>query len=146
MQRFEQAIQEWYDKSKTADLSYLDLETKPSLAQLSNNTLVVYDRLNLLSRVHLKHDHEVQLRLKDQGNQIEKILADQRKILKAITSLQVEVVNLKPLTISQVRKLVEELIKEPKEIERKTEELLLSTQTQVRKIEEITTKILNDLT
>lgn len=146
MQRFEQAIQEWYDKSKTADLSYLDLETKPSLAQLSNNTLVVYDRLNLLSRVHLKHDHEVQLRLKDQGNQIEKILANQRKILKAITSLQVEVVNLKPLTISQVRKLVEELIKEPKEIERKTEELLLSTQIQVRKIEEITTKILNDLT
>lgn len=146
MQRFEQAIQEWYDKSKTADLSYLDLETKPSLAQLSNNTLVVYDRLNLLSRVHLKHDHEVQLRLKDQGNQIEKILANQRKILKAISSLQVEVVNLKPLTISQVRKLVEELIKEPKEIERKTEELLLSTQTQVRKIEEITTKILNDLT
>lgn len=146
MQRFEQAIQEWYDKSKTADLSYLDLETKPSLAQLSNNTLVVYDRLNLLSRVHLKHDHEVQLRLKDQENQIEKILADQRKILKAISSLQVEVVNLKPLTISQVRRLVEELIKEPKEIERKTEELLLSTQTQVRKIEEITTKILNDLT
>lgn len=145
MQRYEQAIRDWYDKSRTADLTYLDLETKPTLSHLSNNLDVTYDRLNLLSRVHLKHDYEVQQRLRDQGEQISKILADQRKILKAISSLQIEVVNLKPLTINQVKKLVEELIKEPKEIEKKTEILLLNTQLQVRKIEEITTKILNDL-
>lgn len=147
MNRFEKEIQEWYDKSLSSNLHYLDLATttKPSNSDLANNIGTIYCNLNLLSRVHLKHDHQVQQRLREQDSKISDLIKDQRKILKAIASLQTEVVNLHPLTVFQVRKLVEELIQEPKEIEKKTAQLLEQTQLQIQKVEEITAKILHDL-
>ncbi|KAG6521357.1 hypothetical protein ZIOFF_018473 [Zingiber officinale] len=58
--RWEEAIEEWYSKSDTSNLEDLDLvETKPSTKELahnlSDNLSVVYDRVCLSCRDHLKN-------------------------------------------------------------------------------------------
>ncbi|TYH92862.1 hypothetical protein ES332_A13G213700v1 [Gossypium tomentosum] len=56
--RWEKSIEDWYSKSRTANLEYLDLETSSSSrvtnSQIAHNLAVVYDRTNLLSRVLIK--------------------------------------------------------------------------------------------
>nr|AWK49036.1 ORF1 [Taro bacilliform CH virus] len=64
--RWENAVQEWYS-SRTANLEYLDLsipeDKKPSQKELAHSLSVVYDRVCLSSRVHLKNFKSILERL-----------------------------------------------------------------------------------
>ncbi|KAG6522372.1 hypothetical protein ZIOFF_019512 [Zingiber officinale] len=54
--QWEEAIQEWYTKSHTSNLEHLNLtETKPTTKELAHNLSVIYDKVCLSSRVHIKH-------------------------------------------------------------------------------------------
>lgn len=62
---WEQNIKEWYEKSNTSRLSYLDLATteKPSTKELAHNISVIYDRVCLSSKVNLKEFRDQQSHL-----------------------------------------------------------------------------------
>ncbi|QBA88841.1 ORF1 [Aglaonema bacilliform virus] len=55
--RWEESVNEWYTKSHTANLEYLDLSVNknPTQKELGHNLSVIYDRVCLSSRVHLKN-------------------------------------------------------------------------------------------
>lgn len=140
-ERFEQAVQDWYDKSRTANLSYLNLETKPTLPQLANNLDVVYDRLNLLSRVSLKQHYKLLSHFEKQTEEIRQLQRTQKAILEAIAVIQKELISQKPLTSTEVKNLTQELVKLPKLIEQQTSDLLKSVKAQVDKVEKIISTI-----
>jgi polyhydroxyalkanoate synthesis regulator phasin len=117
-ERWEQSIQEWYTKSRTSNLEYLDLsETTITNKHLANNISVIYDRLNLLSRVSLKNFKQTQEQINSLDQRIQKL----EQNLKNLTILLTEN---RPLTTSEVKTLVTEVTKQPKLIE--TEALKIS--------------------
>lgn len=117
-ERWEQSIQEWYTKSRTSNLEYLDLsDTTITNKHLANNISVIYDRLNLLSRVSLKNFKQTQEQIHFLDQKIQKL----EQNLKNLTILLTEN---RPLTTSEVKTLVTEVTKQPKLIE--TEALKIS--------------------
>jgi chromosome segregation ATPase len=117
-ERWEQSIQEWYTKSRTSNLEYLDLsDTTITNKHLANNISVIYDRLNLLSRVSLKNFKQTQEQIHSLDQRIQKL----EQNLKNLTILLTEN---RPLTTSEVKTLVTEVTKQPKLIE--TEALKIS--------------------
>lgn len=117
-ERWEQSIQEWYTKSRTSNLEYLDLsDTTVTNKHLANNISVIYDRLNLLSRVSLKNFKQTQEQIHFLDQKIQKL----EQNLKNLTILLTEN---RPLTTSEVKTLVTEVTKQPKLIE--TEALKIS--------------------
>lgn len=117
-ERWEQSIQEWYTKSRTSNLEYLDLsETTVTNKHLANNIAVIYDRLNLLSRVNLKNCKQIQEQIHFLDQKVQKLEHN----LKNLTILFTEN---RPLTTSEVKTLVNEVTKQPKLVE--TEALKIS--------------------
>nr|AWD78009.1 hypothetical protein [Grapevine Roditis leaf discoloration-associated virus] len=123
-EKWEKSIQDWYNNSRTANLEYLDLaeKEKPTNTHLFHNLAVVYDRLNLQSRVNLKNLKNILERIEKQELRLENL----EKSVKNLTKVFVEN---KPLTTVEVRRLVQEISKQPKLVEqealRLTEELRL---------------------
>lgn len=138
--RFERCIQEWYSAARTADLDFLDLSglQKPSPSQIANNLAVIYDRLNLHSRVCIKDSHkqlelfsQIEAKLEVSFQKIEK----QQKELQKLIELQ------KPLSKTEVLGLVEEIAQQPKLVEQealrlteKLEKLSIQTDSESVKI------------
>ena len=118
-ERWEQSIQEWYTKSRTSNLEYLDLSetTTVTSKHLNHNISVLYDRLNLLSRVSLKNFKQTQEQIQSLDQKIQKL----EQNLKNLTILFTEN---RPLTTSEVKTLVHEITKQPKLVE--TEALKIS--------------------
>ena len=117
-ERWEQSIQEWYTKSRTSNLEYLDLsDITITNKHLANNISVIYDRLNLLSRVSLKNFKQTQEQINFLDQKIQKL----EQNLKNLTILLTEN---RFLTTSEVKTLVTEVTKQPKLIE--TEALKIS--------------------
>ena len=118
-ERWEQSIQEWYTKSRTSNLEYLDLSeaTTVTSKHLNHNISVIYDRLNLLSRVSLKNFKQTQEQIQSLDQKIQKL----EQNLKNLTILFTEN---RPLTTSEVKTLVHEITKQPKLVE--TEALKIS--------------------
>ena len=118
-ERWEQSIQEWYTKSRTSSLEYLDLSetTTVTSKHLNHNISVIYDRLNLLSRVSLKNFKQTQEQIQSLDQKIQKL----EQNLKNLTILFTEN---RPLTTSEVKTLVHEIAKQPKLVE--TEALKIS--------------------
>lgn len=132
---WEKAIQEWYTKSHTSKLEYLDLaETKPSNKEIAHNLAVVYDRTCLSSRVHLKNFKEI---LEKQ----EKLEKEVHKLHKEIVTLNKVVIENRPLTKTEVVDLVKEIAKQPKLIEAEALRLTEDLNNKLNRVEEILRKV-----
>nr|UUL70694.1 P1 [Taro bacilliform virus]WIF19197.1 P1 protein [Taro bacilliform virus] len=135
--KFEAAIKDWYDNSRRADLSYLDLatESKPTASQLAHNLQVIFDRLSLHSSVSIKEHYEVISRLQSIEKSVEDLKSDLASVKKALTSIQKEVFSHKPLSAQEVHSLALSLIKEPKQIEQQAVHLLKELKEQTSKVQ-----------
>ncbi|THU58537.1 hypothetical protein C4D60_Mb03t15400 [Musa balbisiana] len=119
-EKWEEAIQQWYTNSHTSKLEYLDLaELKnPSRKELAHNITVVYDRVCLSSRVHLKNLKALLERSQELEKEVKRLKTDVRTLTTLFSENQ-------PLTKQEVRDLVEEIARQPKLVE---EEALRLTQ------------------
>lgn len=115
---FERSIEDWYSKSRTARLEYLDLAEEPKVCnrQLAHNISVVFDRISLLSKVSLKNFKLILERLSVLESKVEK------------NSIKIKNIQ-KPLSEQQIEALVTKLTAQPKEIEERT----ISLATELRK-------------
>ncbi|ASA40118.1 ORF1 [Dioscorea bacilliform virus] len=112
---WEKNISEWYANSNTSSLKYLDLisSAKPSSQEIANNLAVCYDRICLSSKVSLKH-------FKLLEEQIQELKAENQRLTKALSDLTREVVENRPLTEKEVKKLVKQIVAQPKLVEQQT--------------------------
>lgn len=137
--RFEQSIKNWYQNSRTVNLEYLDLETKESLKGISNNISVIYDRLLLHSKVSITEYKSLIETLKQNHLEItqtlQESLKEYKKLQQAILQLQKEFLYYKPLTIGDIRSLVEEISKQPKLIEEQATSLIAELKQQIKHVE-----------
>lgn len=134
--RWEEAIEEWYTKSHTSNLAYLDLaeNSKPSLKEISNNIAVIYDRTCLSSRVHLKN---FKLILEE----IENLKTENRRLSTALKNLTKEVVENRPLTERKVEELILKIVAQPKAIEEQTIKLTEELRKRIDQVEKVAQRI-----
>ncbi|KAG6524818.1 hypothetical protein ZIOFF_014762 [Zingiber officinale] len=116
---WEEHIQEWYTKSHTSNLEYLDLaktEKHPTKRELAHNISVIYDRVCLSCRVHLKNFKQIQ-------EQLEELKVENQKLGEALKNLTTEVLENKPLTKRQLEDLIIKITEQPKQIEQQALQL-----------------------
>lgn len=133
---WEESIQKWYLDSRTSHLDYLNLAetTNPSRKELAHNISVIYDRTCLSSRVNLRN---FKLLLEENQN-LEKRIKDLESSVKILSSLLIEN---KPLTKTEIRKLVLEISKQPKIIEEEALRLSKNLDQKIQRIEILLSKI-----
>lgn len=90
--RWEESIRDWYLRSHTANLEYLDLSSTNSVntKQIAHNLSVIYDKTCLSSRVHLKNFKQLL-----EGTKL--LEARITKLEEAVTSLTVLLLQTRPL-------------------------------------------------
>ena len=146
-ERFERAIQDWYDHARTANLEYLNLSevSHPKLKDIRNNIDVIYDHLNLSTKVIIKHLHDIKLEnsfikleLVECKQQIKKNQKESHKALQQISS---EVRGVKPLTKAEVLVLVEEIAQQPKKVEEEALRLTTELEKKIHKVDEQVHKV-----
>lgn len=130
---WEKSIQEWYLKSRTSNLEYLNLEesSKVTNTQISHNLSVVYDKVCLSSRVHLKY-------FKSILEQIELLKSENIKILKILKNLQKELQQKEEVTT-----LVKEISKQSKLVEKQALTLTTELNQKLDRVEKLLHKIEN---
>nr|QUN00612.1 hypothetical protein [Grapevine Roditis leaf discoloration-associated virus] len=135
-EKWEKSIQDWYNNSRTANLEYLDLaeKEKPTNTHLFHNLAVVYDRLNLQSRVNLKNLKNILERIEKQELRLENL----EKSVKNLTKVFVEN---KPLTATEVRRLVHEISQQPKLVEQEALKLTEELRLKLERVEGIVKKV-----
>ncbi|KAG6523640.1 hypothetical protein ZIOFF_013505 [Zingiber officinale] len=102
--RWEEKIQEWYTKSHTSNLEYLDLaqnKEQPTKRELAHNLSVIYDRVCLSCRIHLKNFKIIQ-------EQLEDIKKENKELKKALENLTKEIIENRPLSERQLKGIVAE--------------------------------------
>nr|QJC63486.1 hypothetical protein [Cacao swollen shoot CD virus]QJC63491.1 hypothetical protein [Cacao swollen shoot CD virus] len=134
--RWENSIQEWYEKSHTANLEYLDLASvsKVTNNQIAHNLAVTFDRLNLGNRVFIKNLKQIQESLAETNTRIDTLEVGLRRLTKQLKEN-------KPLTEQEVRRLVGEIAQQPKIVE---EQALKISQELEQKLAEVE-KLLHNL-
>ncbi|ACV74335.1 hypothetical protein [Pelargonium vein banding virus] len=142
-ERFEQAIQKWYNESRTADLRYLDLATesptvKDYCSVINNNVSVIYDRLLLHSKVAIKDTYKI---LEAQEANQDILVQEIRRLSKRVKALEAEALASKPLTAEQVRELVKEIAAQPKLVEEQAFKLTTDLRSQVLQVKELVEKV-----
>lgn len=127
---FEKSIEDWYSKSRTARLEYLDLAEEPKISnsQLAHNLSVVFDRISLLSKVSLKNFKLI----------LERLSVLELKIKK--NSLKIKNIQ-KPLSEQQIEALVAKLTLQPKEIEERTINLAAELRKEVSQLKLMLAKV-----
>nr|QJC63473.1 hypothetical protein [Cacao swollen shoot virus] len=127
--KWENSIQEWYEKSHTANLEYLDLATTQRVTnnQLAHNLAVTFDRISLGNRVFLKNFKKIQESLLEVEKQVESLDSALKKISKQLRENR-------PLTEETVKNLVREIAQQPKIVE---EQALRLTQELEKKLERV---------
>ena len=135
-ERWEQSIQEWYTKSRTSTLEYLDLSEAATVTNkhLASNISVVYDRLNLFSRVSLKNFKQIQEQIHSLDHKIQKL----EQNLKNLTILFTEN---HPLTVSEVKVLVSEIAKQPKLVETEALKIAEELNQKLNRVEAVLKKV-----
>nr|WVH32572.1 hypothetical protein [Fig badnavirus 1]WVH32576.1 hypothetical protein [Fig badnavirus 1]WVH32580.1 hypothetical protein [Fig badnavirus 1]WVH32584.1 hypothetical protein [Fig badnavirus 1] len=135
-EKWERSIQDWYNNSRTANLEYLDLaeKEKPTNSHLYHNLAVVYDRLNLQSRVNLKNLKGILERVEKQERKLESLEL-------AVRNLTQVFVENKPLTTTEVRRLVYEISQQPKLVEQETLRLTEELRQKLERVEAIVKKV-----
>ncbi|KAG6523877.1 hypothetical protein ZIOFF_013764 [Zingiber officinale] len=112
--RWETAIQEWYSKSPTANLEYLDLaKTEPTLKELAHNIAVTYDRVSLSNRINLKNFKQIQ-------EELEVLKSENKRLTQAEKDLTQEILENRPLTERQINSLLAKIKEQPKAVEERT--------------------------
>nr|QJC63477.1 hypothetical protein [Cacao swollen shoot virus] len=134
--RWENSIQEWYEKSHTANLEYLDLASTAKVTnnQLAHNLAVTFDRVSLSSRVFIKNLKQIRESIQSLEKQLESVESSIKRVSKQLREN-------KPLTEEAVRLLVKEIAQQPKLVE---EQALSLTQELEKKLERVE-KVLNQL-
>lgn len=127
---FEKSIEDWYSKSRTARLEYLDLAEEPKISnsQLAHNLSVVFDRISLLSKVSLKNFKLI----------LERLSVLESKIKK--NSIKIKNIQ-KPLSEQQIEALVAKLTLQPKEIEERTINLAAELRKEVSQLKLMLAKV-----
>nr|ASG91838.1 ORF1 [Cacao swollen shoot virus] len=130
--RWENSIQEWYEKSHTANLEYLDLATtsKVTTNQLAHNLAVTFDRVSLGNRVVLKNLKQIQESLLNLERQVEKVESTLKKTQQRLKDN-------KPLTEDAVKSLVREIAQQPKLVEEQALRLTQELEVKLEKVEKL---------
>ncbi|ATZ69470.1 ORF1 protein [Cacao swollen shoot Ghana K virus] len=130
--RWENSIQEWYEKSHTANLEYLDLATSSKVTnnQLAHNLAVTFDRISLGNRVFLKNFKQIQESVLGLERKLEAVEAKLQKV-------QTQLKNNKPLTEEAVKSLVREIAQQPKLVEEQALRLTQELETKLERIEKL---------
>nr|ASG91834.1 ORF1 [Cacao swollen shoot virus] len=130
--RWENSIQEWYEKSHTANLEYLDLATTSKVTnnQLAHNLAVIFDRLSLSNRVFIKNLKQIQESLLELERRIQ-------SIERSVTKVQKHQKENQPLTETAVRKLVSEIAQQPKIVEEQALRLTQELDLKLERVEKI---------
>nr|CAD59230.1 hypothetical protein [Cacao swollen shoot virus] len=134
--RWENSIQEWYEKSHTANLEYLDLASTSKVTnnQLAHNLAVTFDRVNLGNRVLIKNLKQIQESILELNTRVDTIEVALRRLTKTFREN-------KPLTESEVRKLVEEIAQQPKIVEKQALEISQQLEQKLEKVEKLLHKL-----
>nr|ASG91899.1 ORF1 [Cacao swollen shoot virus] len=130
--RWEKSIQEWYEKSHTANLEYLDLATtsKVSNNQLAHNLAVTFDRVSLGNRVTIKNLKQLHESVLELGKQIESVESNLKKVQKQLREN-------KPLTEEAVKRLVKEISQQPKLVEEQALKITQELEAKLERVESI---------
>lgn len=140
--RFERAILDWYNHSRTANLEYLDLSSSSNikLSDLENNVAVIYDRLLLLSKVSIKQFREIKNQNQRSSERLEScenlLRKTQSETRKSFTQISSEVHQTKPLTKKEVLELVREISQQPKLVEEEALKLSAELNSKVKQVEQ----------
>nr|AZZ86114.1 hypothetical protein [Cacao red vein-banding virus] len=134
--RWENSIIEWYEKSHTANLEYLDLAStvKVSTNQLAHNLAVLFDRVNLGNRVFIKNLKQIQESLLEVNSRIESVETSVKKLTKQFREN-------KPLSESEVKHLVSEIAKQPKIVEKQALEISQQLEQKLERVEKLLGKL-----
>ncbi|ATZ69465.1 ORF1 protein [Cacao swollen shoot Ghana J virus] len=130
--KWEKSIQEWYEKSHTANLEYLDLasSSKVSNNQLAHNLAVIFDRVSLGNRVIIKNLKQLHESVLELGRQVEVIESSLKRVNKHLREN-------KPLTEETVKKLVQEITQQPKIVEEQALKLTQELEAKLAKVEHL---------
>lgn len=135
-EQWEDAVQKWYQESRTANLEYLDLteSSKPTSSDLAHNISVVYDRVCLSSRVHIKNFKKIL-------EVLESLKAENLRLNQALKNLTTEVVQNRPLTERRVQEIVLQIVAQPKAIEEQALKLSEDLKQKLDRVEQILHKV-----
>nr|QJC63564.1 hypothetical protein [Cacao swollen shoot virus] len=134
--RWENSIQEWYEKSHTANLEYLDLASTSKVTnnQLAHNLAVTFDRVNLGNRVFIKNLKQIQESILELNTRIDTVEVTLRRLTKQFREN-------KPLSESEVKRLVEEIAQQPKIVEKQALEISQQLELKLEKVEKLLHKL-----
>nr|QIM56924.1 ORF1 protein [Cacao swollen shoot Togo B virus] len=130
--RWENSIQEWYEKSHTANLEYLDLASTSKVTnnQLAHNLAVTFDRVNLGSRVFIKNLKQIQESIQELHTRVDTVEVTLRRLTKQFREN-------KPLSEFEVKRLVEEIAQQPKIVEKQALEISQQLELKLEKVEKL---------
>nr|ATZ69452.1 ORF1 protein [Cacao swollen shoot CD virus] len=130
--RWENSIQEWYEKSHTANLEYLDLASvsKVTNNQIAHNLAVTFDRINLGNRVFIKNLKQIQESIVEVNTRIDTLEVALRRLTKQLKES-------KPLTEQEVRQLVGEIAQQPKIVEEQALKISQELELKLEKVEKL---------
>nr|ATZ69447.1 ORF1 protein [Cacao swollen shoot virus] len=134
--RWENSIQEWYEKSHTANLEYLDLASTSKVTnnQLAHNLAVTFDRVSIGNRVFIKNLKQIQESILEVNTRIDTVEVALRRLTKQFREN-------KPLSESEVKRLVEEIAQQPKIVEKQALEISQQLELKLEKIEKLLHKL-----
>nr|QIM56929.1 ORF1 protein [Cacao swollen shoot Togo B virus] len=130
--RWENSIQEWYEKSHTANLEYLDLASTSKVTnnQLAHNLAVTFDRVSIGNRVFIKNLKQIQESILEVNTRIDTVEVALRRLTKQFRENQ-------PLSESEVKRLVEEISQQPKIVEKQALEISRQLEQKLEKVERL---------
>nr|QJC63496.1 hypothetical protein [Cacao swollen shoot virus] len=130
--RWENSIQEWYEKSHTANLEYLDLASTSKVTnnQLAHNLAVTFDRINLGNRVFIKNLKQIQESILELHTRVDTVEVALRRLTKLFKEN-------KPLSEFEVKRLVEEIAQQPKIVEEQALRISQELELKLKEVEKL---------
>nr|WIA47476.1 P1 [Andraeanum bacilliform virus] len=137
--RWEQSVEDWYNTSRTSGLEYLDLaeDPKPNHKQLAHNLAVIFDKISLGNRIHIKNQKIIQEHLILYNQKLSQLESTIDKLQENIKRLEKE----KPLTKRDIEDLLFKISEQPKFIEKQTKSLLEEVTKKVDKLEHLVKEV-----
>lgn len=134
MERCEQSIIEWYNKTRSLEYLHLFETTQPNSSELASNLEVVHNKVCLLSKVSLKHF----LQLEEENKGLKRTV-DQLK--SAIAGLERDLVKQKSVSKEEVKTILLEVTEQTKIANEKILRESKQTKQSIQKVEELLKEI-----
>nr|QJC63529.1 hypothetical protein [Cacao swollen shoot virus] len=130
--RWENSIQEWYEKSHTANLEYLDLASTSKVTnnQLAHNLAVTFDRVSLGNRVFIKNLKQIQESILELHTRVDTVEVALRRLTKLFKEN-------KPLSEFEVKRLVKEIAQQPKIVEEQALRISQELELKLKEVEKL---------